>query len=71
MIRAETEARRFNRRFAVGQAISLELDDGTREDTYLESAAWVIGGHSAIAKVQGRTGGWHVRRIHPRASDLT
>jgi hypothetical protein len=69
MKRAETEASKFNQRFSVGDPISLELDDGTREDSHLASAAWVIGGHSVIAKVEGRAGGWLVSRIHPR--DLT
>jgi len=68
---AETQAQDFNERFAVGQAVALELDNGTLEETFLRSAAWVTGGHSAIAKVDGHAGGWLINRIHPRQVDLT
>ena len=66
---AEKQAEKFNAHYTVGQAISLELDDHTMMDSYLESEAWVIGGHSAIAKVAGKSGGWSIHRIHPRMGD--
>lgn len=59
----------FNSNNEIGQPVSLILDEGLIVETYLRSKAWVIGGHTAVAKVEGKTGGWDVTRIRPRSGD--
>lgn len=62
----EQQVQEFNERFAVGQAVFLQLDDGSLEETRLRSRAWAMPSGSVIAKIDGHAGGWLISRIHPR-----
>lgn len=54
----------FNNQFHVGQKVNLELDDGSMMETVLRSEAWELGHGAGVAKVNGKTGGWLIERIH-------
>ena len=68
-VMTNTACDNFNKTFVVGMSVFLELDDGSLMETYLRSQAWVIGSGDVIAKVEGKTGGWLIERIHPRMGD--
>lgn len=63
---AQRAADQFNERHPVGTPVFLTLDSGKEIETRTRSAAWVIGEHSAIVKVEGKSGGYAINRVRRR-----
>jgi hypothetical protein len=61
----ERRCREFNERCPVGTPVHLVNDHGQVEHTRTRSAAWVLGGHTAVVAVEGRAGGYLLERITP------
>jgi hypothetical protein len=55
----------WNKAHPVGSQVTLRLDNGTGVQTKTRSAAWVMGGHTAVVMVEGKTGGWALDRVTP------
>ena len=55
----------FNARCPVGTEVHLINDLGQVEHTRTRSEAWVLGGHSPVIMVEGRSGGYDLTRITP------
>jgi len=55
----------WNDHRAVGTDVIVRLDDGTDRQTKTTSEAWVMGGHSAMIKVEGISGGYDLDRVRP------
>lgn len=54
----------FNRWIQIGHAVKVKLDDGTLQDTVTESEAWLLGGHTAVIKLRGISGGYSLERVN-------
>lgn len=63
---AQRAADRFNEEHPVGTPVLLTLDSGEEIKTHTRSAAWVVGGHSAMVMVIGKSGGWQINRVRRR-----
>lgn len=59
-------AEEFNNQHKKGQPVWLILDSGEQVATYLRSEAWELGHGDAVAKIEGKSGGWDVDRIRSR-----
>lgn len=57
------ECTKFNDDIPPGTEVDVTQDDGSIVRTKTRSVAWVIGGHSMIVKIDGRTGGYDCNRI--------
>lgn len=55
----------WNRRVPVGAPVALTEDDGSITNTATRSEAWQLGDGTPVVKVDGRTGGYLLRRIRP------
>lgn len=53
----------WNEKHPVGTKVMVRLDSGESIKSETTSAAWVIGGHSALVKLQGITGGYALERV--------
>lgn len=69
--RPESAARQYERvthwnaRYPVGTAVTLERDNGAREQTVTRSEAWMLSGHTAVVMVDGVAGGYLLSRVTP------
>ena len=55
----------WNERHPAGTKVMVRLDSGESIKSETTSAAWVMGGHSAMVKVHGITGGFMLDRVTP------
>lgn len=53
----------FNRLYPVGTILIVVDDFGKEHKRKLLSPAWVIGYHSVVAKFEGLSGGYDIRRV--------
>lgn len=53
----------WNDNVAEGAAVNVERDDGTTTMTTTRSAAWVMGGHSAVIMLEGFSGAYSLQRV--------
>lgn len=56
----------WNEKHAPGTPVRVRLDDGTVKETKTTSAAWMLGGHTAVVIVEGISGGYDLTRVSPR-----
>lgn len=59
----------FNRRFAVGQRVTLRSDRGEGITTKTTAEAQVLSGHSAVVWLEGISGCYLLDRITPMTGD--
>lgn len=64
-IAPEALALHWNTAYAVGIEVDLREDDGRITRTTTRSAAWVLGGHTAVIEVDGRSGCYRLDRLTP------
>jgi hypothetical protein len=55
----------WNTVYAVGIDVDLREDDGAITRTKTRSEAWVMGEHSAVVMVEGKSGGYDLARVTP------
>lgn len=60
---AQTRANLFNVRVPVGSLVDVTDDVGAVVQTRTRSAAWVLGGHSAVVLLADRAGGYALDRV--------
>ena len=48
---------------SIGTKVFVKRDDGTTLETTTRSAAWLMGGHSAMIMVEGIAGGYSLDRV--------
>lgn len=53
----------FNKLYPIGTELIVVNDDGKEQVRKLQSEAWIIGNHSAIAKFEGISGGYDIKRV--------
>ncbi len=63
---AKEPCERWNKLHPEGTAVTVTKDDGSKLDTVTRSAAWVLGGHSAVILVHGISGGYKLTRVAAR-----
>lgn len=56
----------FNEANPVGTAVNVRKDNGDIFRTVTRSAAWVMGGHTAMVLVEGISGGYMLERVTPQ-----
>lgn len=61
----EAEVSKWNDAHPVGTAVKVRMDGGDIKLTTTTSEAWVMGGHSAMIKVEGISGGYMLERVSP------
>lgn len=61
--KAENAARNWNAKNPVGSKVEVTLDDGSIKETLTTSPAWVLGGHTAVIKLEGISGGYSLKRV--------
>lgn len=61
-VRAEREAKEWNKAHRVGAKVSVKDDDGTKRETTTRSMSWEVGGHAVIL-LEGMTGGYLLNRV--------
>ena len=61
----EQSVENWNAMYPVGTSVNLTNDMGETEETKTRSEAWVLGGHTAVVLVEGRSGGYLLDRIKP------
>lgn len=64
--KAEAAARDWNSKNPVGCNVEVTLDDGSLKETKTASEAWVLGGHTAVIKLEGIAGGYALNRVRPQ-----
>lgn len=67
--KVEAAARAWNEKHKVGCKVDVTLDDGSIKETTTASEAWVLGGHTAVIKLEGITGGYSLSRVRPVIDD--
>ncbi len=50
-----------------GTAVTVTLDDGSTWETTTRSAPWLLGGHTAVIMLEGKSGGYALERVRVRA----
>lgn len=63
--KAEAATQHWNAQNAIGTVVEVTLDDGSIKETKTASEAWVIGGHTAVIKLEGIVGGYSLSRVRP------
>lgn len=53
----------WNRKHAIGTPVSVLNDDGSTTKTKTASDAWLMGGHSAVIRLEGYSGGYLLSRV--------
>lgn len=53
----------WNQQFPEGTPVKVRKDDGSILETKTRSAAWLMGGHSAMVMVDGISGGYMLERV--------
>ncbi len=69
-MKAEQQVEMFNRAYPVGTKVLLRMDDGGRKETTVRSQAWILGGHTVVAKFEGISGGYLINRVGPLPSEI-
>lgn len=64
----QTQINKWNRKHAVGAAVIVTKDDGSELETITESAACILGGHSAVIFVKGISGAYALHRVRPHSA---
>ena len=62
---AEKSANDWNSKYPVGKPVEVTLDGGSIKETKTASEAWVLGGHTAVIKLEGISGGYALNRVRP------
>lgn len=57
----------WNNTYPVGQPIELREDDGSITYTQAISRAWTLADGTHVVSVEGKSGGYSLERIEPRA----
>lgn len=52
-------------RHNVGTPVLVTLDDGKLWQTKTRSEAWVLGDHTAVVMLEGKSGGYLLERVRP------
>ena len=60
------KANEWNDKYPVGQPIHLKEDDGSITNTQTRSVAWETGDGNPIIQVDGKRGGYSLKRITAR-----
>lgn len=60
----EAMASDWNSKHPIGSKVEVTLDDGSIKATKTSSEAWVMGGHTAVIKLEGVSGGYSLSRVH-------
>jgi hypothetical protein len=60
----------WNQQNPPGTPVVLVDDFGERHETKTRSPAWVLGGHTPVVMVEGRSGGYLLDRITPVTDDV-
>jgi hypothetical protein len=53
----------FNKLYQVGTTLSVKDDFGVEHKRKLLSEAWILGGHSIVAKFEGISGCYNITRV--------
>lgn len=53
----------WNAKFLIGQQLEVKLDSGVVFETKTTSMAWLMGGHTAVIKLNGISGGYSLERV--------
>lgn len=61
----ERQVAEWNQSYPPGTAVVVLLDDGSQRTTKTRSIAWVMGGHTAVVKIEGIAGGYLLDRVRP------
>jgi len=57
----------WNGRYPEGTKVRVTLDDGRQMSTTTRSAAWLLGGHTAVVMVEGISGCYLLQRVRAEA----
>lgn len=60
----EQAVRLWNDHHKIGTPVEVTLDDRSIKETKTASEAWVMGGHTAVIKLEGIAGGYALHRVH-------
>lgn len=63
--KAEAKARAFNEQCAVGDAVEVTRDDGTKERRATRSEAWALPCGEPVVLLTGIAGGYALGRVRP------
>lgn len=55
----------WNAAHPVGREVTVEMDNGKKLKTKTTSEAWLMGGHTAVIKLEGISGGYALERVMP------
>ena len=61
--KAEKAVREWNEKYPANTNVEVTRDDGSITETYTLSAAWVLGGHSAVVLLNGISGCYALERV--------
>lgn len=67
--KAERAVREWNDKHNPGKLVAVTLDDRSLKETFTTSEAWVLGGHTAVVKINGISGAYALSRVRPRQDD--
>jgi len=60
---ARRDFENWNGKHGINTEVIVQLDDGTLLPTRTTSEAWLLGGHTAVIKVEGISGAYRLDRI--------
>ena len=61
----ESVVQEWNELYPPGTSVLLTNDDGHIEETKTRSIGWLLGSGTPVVSVEGRTGGYLLKRIRP------
>lgn len=61
-------AEAWNAAHPIGISVTLTLDDGRTIVTTTRSEAWLLAHGQAVIAVEGKAGGWDLKRIRPNGA---
>ena len=64
----QTAVNKWNRQHAIGTPVIVTLDDGTTRQTTTTSDAWLLGGHSAVIKLNSISGCYMLSRVEANSA---
>jgi hypothetical protein len=56
----------WNALYPIGTPVNVQRDNGTITQSKTRSAAWLMGGHTAMIMVDGIAGGYMLSRVTPQ-----
>ena len=62
----KAQAEVWNARHPSGTEVNVKLDNGDIWPTKTRSEAWVLGDHTAVVMLEGRSGGYLLERVQPK-----